>query len=93
MAKTDRQDEIIEKAWKDEQFRKELLADPNGAVERVTGQRLPEGIKVKVVEEGPDEVCLVLPARQRPGDPVTSRELFGGTMSTCSTQYTCARHC
>lgn len=37
----------------DEEFRKELLADPNGVIERESGGKLPEGFKVNIIESDP----------------------------------------
>jgi hypothetical protein len=54
--------QLIEKAWKDDAFRQALLTDPQGAVERELGAKLPAGLQVKVLAETPDTFYLVLPA-------------------------------
>lgn len=41
------------KAMTDEEFRKEVLADANKALERLAGKKLPEGVKVKAIEQDP----------------------------------------
>ena len=41
------------KAMTDEEFRKELLADANKALAKLAGKELPEGVKLKVVEQDP----------------------------------------
>ena len=56
------EERLIEKAMKDETFRKQLLENPRGIVEQETGITLPEKISIRVVQEKPDEVFLVLPA-------------------------------
>lgn len=40
-------------ALTDEEFRKELLENTNAAIEEVAGEKLPEGFKVKVIENDP----------------------------------------
>ena len=53
---------IQKQAMVDEEFRKELLADPNGTIEKALGEKLPEGFKVNVVESDPAyNATFVLP--------------------------------
>jgi len=40
-------------AMTDEVFRKELIADPKAAIEKLSGKELPQGFKIKVVESDP----------------------------------------
>lgn len=47
----------------DEMFRRNLLDDPKSAIEEETGAKLPEGVEIRVVEETPDTIYLVLPPR------------------------------
>ena len=42
---------IIEKAYKDDAFRKRLVDDPNGTVAKELGVQIPANLKVKVVPE------------------------------------------
>jgi len=47
----------------DEGFRAEVLANPIAAMEKISGKKIPEGIKIKVIEQDPAYVStLVLPA-------------------------------
>ena len=48
--------QVISEAWKDAAFKAELMADPAGAIERLTGQKvnLPAG-KTLVVRDQTDE--------------------------------------
>lgn len=62
---------IIAKAWKDPQFRKRLLADPKKVMQEELaavhpGAKLPDDLKIKVVEETEKELTIVLPV-----DPTT----------------------
>jgi hypothetical protein len=85
----DMEADIIARALKDEGFARELRADPKAVLEREVGE-LPEGIEIKVVEETPDTLYLVLPARPSPRRQLSEEELervAGGeviTTETCS---------
>ena len=70
----DMEADIIARALKDEGFARELRADPRAAIGREVG-KLPEGIEVKLVEETPDTLYLVLPARLSPGRQLSDAEL------------------
>lgn len=53
----------------DEEYREELLKDPNAAIAKLTGEELPENFKVKVIENDPQYAAtFVLP-------PMVSDEL------------------
>ena len=52
---------LIEKAMKDDSFRKQLIENPNAAIEDETGIKIPEAMKIIVLEEDPQTVYLVLP--------------------------------
>jgi hypothetical protein len=97
---------LIDKSVADETFRERLLADPRGALERELGRSLPEGIEVKVVEETPESVYLVLPpkaATSQGGGELSERDLeavAGGFEdpvrdypATYGVGSTCARTC
>ena len=53
--------QLIEKAIKDESFRKQLIENPAAAIEAETGMKIPEAMKIVVLEENPQTVYLVLP--------------------------------
>ena len=54
--------EVQKKAMTDEAFRKELLADSTKAIEALAGEKLPEGFKLKVIENDPAYTAtMVLP--------------------------------
>jgi hypothetical protein len=71
----DMEADIIARAMKDEGFARALRADPKAVVEREVGGKLPEGIEVRLVEETPDTLYLVLPARPSPGHELSDAEL------------------
>jgi hypothetical protein len=58
--------ELRLRAWKDEEFRQELIADPKGVIERLFPQCFPDGkvpkqVTYKVIEEDQYTHHIVLP--------------------------------
>ncbi|HOV81024.1 MAG TPA: NHLP leader peptide family RiPP precursor [Bacillota bacterium] len=53
-------EKIIEKAQVDQEFSKALIENPKRALGQ-SGVQLPEGVTIKVVEESPRVLYLVLP--------------------------------
>jgi hypothetical protein len=56
----------IEKCWKDPEFKKAVVGDPKGMLERHTGRKLPVQLKILVHEEDPNTLHLTIPPP--PGD-------------------------
>ena len=56
---------LLEKAAEDEEFRARLLADPHGAIKEELGVGIPEGLKIKVLEDSAHTTNIVLPPRAR----------------------------
>ncbi len=57
----DLEQKLIEKALKDEAFRKQLLDNPKVVVEQEIGMKISESTKIIIVEEDPQTIYLVLP--------------------------------
>ena len=55
------QEQIIQKAWEDAEFKKKLIADPKAAVKDAFGIDVPDTIEVEVLEESANKFYLVLP--------------------------------
>ncbi len=54
--------EISKKAATDENFRKEILANPKGVIEKLAGKKIPEEFSIDVIENKPGVVkTFVLP--------------------------------
>ena len=69
-------------AMTDEEFRAELLADAGAAIEKLTGEKLPEDFKVKVVENDPQYAAtFVLPPMV--SDELSDEELDSVAGGTC----------
>jgi hypothetical protein len=77
------QQQVIDRATSDPDFRSQLLEDPKAAISEHLGIALPAGITVRAIEEQPGEVVLVLPARpMRSGTALSETDLAkaaGGT--------------
>jgi len=59
------EDKLLVKAWDDEKFKKQLLADPSGVIQKQTGQEFPEDCKYEVIQEAANTFELVLPHKPR----------------------------
>lgn len=70
--------EIVQKAWEDAEFKKALLDNPIGAIEKLTGKKLnlPEG-KTLVVRDQTDEssVYINIPAKPQMDMELNEQEL------------------
>jgi hypothetical protein len=76
--------QIIEKAMKDESFRKQLLEEPKIILERELRMRIPDSLNVKVMEEDAQTFYIVLPAKI---DPETEFELTEADLEMVSGGY------
>jgi len=52
---------IIEQAWKNPAFKKEFVADPKGTIEKYSGQKLPDNVKIAVHEEDANTMHITIP--------------------------------
>ena len=67
---------LTDRAWKDEEFRRALIEDPRGTLERELEVKLPEEVSLTVLEETPTNRYLVLPtAPSRDGGELSDTEL------------------
>jgi hypothetical protein len=68
--------QIVERASRDPEFRKQLIQDPKGVVGQVFDVQIPESITVEVLEESPSKFYLVLPqASQEARQELTDQDL------------------
>lgn len=54
-------DQVIQKAWEDPDFKKELLAAPKAAIEKYLHIPMLDNFEIKVVQETKDLAYLILP--------------------------------
>ena len=55
--------DIVAKAWQDEAFKQELLSNPKATLTKEFGTPIPDSIQVRVLEENPNTLYLVLPVK------------------------------
>ncbi|WDD36983.1 NHLP leader peptide family RiPP precursor (plasmid) [Nostoc sp. UHCC 0926] len=55
--------DIVAKTWKDEGFKQELLSNPKSTITKEFGTLIPDNIQVRVVEENPNTLYIVLPVK------------------------------
>ena len=53
--------QLIEKCWKDPEFKKRVVSDPKGMLEQHTGQKLPAGLKIVIHEEDANTLHFTIP--------------------------------
>jgi hypothetical protein len=67
---------IVSRAWKDESYRKRLLANSKAVLAEELGLEIPERVEVRVLEEEQNVRYLVIPyTRDKFHQPVTDAEL------------------
>jgi hypothetical protein len=55
-------EQIVTRTWEDEAFKQELVNNPKPVIEQVTGEKLPEGLVIRVVQQTPNIRYLQLPS-------------------------------
>ena len=69
---------LVQRSQEDETFRQRLLDDPKGTIQQELGNRMPESVEVRVVEENAELIYLVLPSASPLGggdEELSDREL------------------
>ena len=61
LTKRDVETALIEKCWKDPEFKREVVKDPKGMLERHIGQKLPADLKIFIHEEDASTLHFSLP--------------------------------
>jgi hypothetical protein len=68
--------EISKKSSVDSDFRKLTLENPAQAIKQITGKDIPDGFKIKIIENEPDvDFTLILPDFQK--EELSESELSG----------------
>jgi hypothetical protein len=57
---------LIQRVWEDENFKQELLSNPQAVYARESGEELPKNIEVEVLQETANKVYLVIPTNPTP---------------------------
>ena len=77
---------LIEKCWKDQKFREDVLKDPKGMFEAYLGKSLPPDFKVIIHEEDANTLHLAIPPAPSNVTELSDEELekvAGGTEVIC----------
>src|SRR4051794_40125031 len=53
--------QIIQKAWEDAEFKKQLLANPKAAIKDAFGLEIPDSYEIEALEETSNKLYLVIP--------------------------------
>src|SRR5215469_6476860 len=61
VTKRDLETALIEKCWKDADFKKQVVSDPKGMLEHHTGQKLPANLKIFIHEEDANTLHFSIP--------------------------------
>jgi hypothetical protein len=76
--------EVRRRAMTDKAFRQLALANPNAAIEKVSGKAVPPGIKIKIIETDPAaHMTFLLP--QMIGEELSEADLEKVAGGVCST--------
>jgi len=73
---------LIEKCWKDPEFKKQVISNPKGMLERHTGQKLPSEVKIFIHEEDANTLHFSIPPAPSNLSELSDEELervAGGT--------------
>jgi len=82
------QSQLIQKAQKDEDFRKGLVNDPKAVVAREFGVEIPDKIQITVLTEDPNQFYVVIPATASVPSELRDEHLeavVGGASKTSTT--------
>ena len=66
---------IVQRAWKDDAFRAEFLADAKGTIEKYAGQKLPAELNVVALAEDDKTIHFVIPAKPTNTDELSDEDL------------------
>jgi hypothetical protein len=71
------QEQVVERAIKDERFRQELLTNPRAVLAREYNLHVPETVSIRVIEDTADTLTIALPSKQETLLELTDAELEG----------------
>ena len=66
---------IVQRAWKDDAFREEFVADPKATIEKYSGQKLPAEFKIVALAEDDKTIHFVIPPKPANTDELSDEDL------------------
>jgi len=66
---------LIEKCWKDPEFKTQIIADPKAMYEKATGKKLPENVKIVIHEEDANTIHFSIPPAPELSTELSDEEL------------------
>jgi len=85
--------DLVERALKDDCFRKALISDPKAALEKEWGVHLPEGLNVHVHQESRTDLHVVLPSVANAADELQFNEMEPVVLSSWGHFASCTLEC
>lgn len=81
-----KKEDIIYKALKNPKFKKALEENPKKALEKEFGEKLSDDINVKIIQEKPNEIILILPniSKDHSINDKNLQKIAGGTLTESS---------
>lgn len=87
MANLSIQEQIAVRATKDEAFRRRFLADPRAILASEYNVHIPESVQVRVIEDTPDTISILLPALADGMQELTDKELEAAAGGSWSVKF------
>ena len=75
MSRQEMESLVVQRAWKDDAFRTEFLADAKGTIEKYSGQKLPADLKVVALAEDDKTIHFVIPPKPANSDELSEEDL------------------
>ncbi len=66
---------IVQRAWKDDAFRDEFIADPKATIEKYSGQKLPAEVTILAHPEDDKTIHFVIPPKPANADELSDEDL------------------
>ena len=66
---------IVGRAWKDEAFRAEFTADPKATIEKYSGQKLPDELRIVALAEDDRTIHFVIPPKPANAEELSDEDL------------------
>lgn len=86
------QEQVLERALKDEGFRQEVLTNPRAVLAREYNVHIPDSVSIRVVEDTANTLTIALPPKQESVQELTDAELeaVSGGQIVINNTYICS---